>query len=199
MKYKKLLSILLSASVIASLMPITGFAQSAELTADTDYSVAAYLTGGNFVNSESTVLSSLVGNNFQFDRSNGDNGFAAYLALDISIIAERIAFDTIVGFLNSDLFKALAIGHAPRKCHNCGRYFLLSSGYNTCGCNEIDPNDPKGRTCRKVGAHRKEPAKENKSPAEIEYTRAYGRLKSEKGKHLPWMNGIHKSPMPKAF
>lgn len=95
------------------------------------------------------------------------------------IIAERIVFNSIGSFLNSDLFKAMTVGHAPRKCHNCGRYFLHLGG-SVCYCNEIAPNDPKGRTCRKVGPHKKEQSKENKSPAELEYKRAYERLKKRK-------------------
>lgn len=38
----------------------------------------------------------------------------------------------------------------PRRCHNCGKYFLLTNGYNTCYCNNIAPGETE-RTCRKVG------------------------------------------------
>nr|WP_326185555.1 DUF6076 domain-containing protein [uncultured Oscillibacter sp.] len=39
------------------------------------------------------------------------------------------------------------------------------------------------RTCRKVGAHRKEArGKANRSPAQVEYDRAYNRLKQRKNR-----------------
>jgi len=72
------------------------------------------------------------------------------------------------------------IGNAPRRCHNCGRYFLLTAGYNTCYCNNIAPGEIE-RTCRKVGAYRKEArGKENRTPAQKEYERTYNRLKTRK-------------------
>lgn len=84
--------------------------------------------------------------------------------------------------LRAEVYRGLAVGNAPRRCHNCGRYFLLTSGYNTCYCNNIAPGETK-RTCRKVGAHRKEAqGKANRSPARIEYDRAYNRLKQKKNR-----------------
>ncbi len=52
--------------------------------------------------------------------------------------------------------------------------------YNTCYCNNIAPGETE-RTCRKVGAHRKETlGKENRTPAQKEYDRTYNRLKVRK-------------------
>ena len=60
------------------------------------------------------------------------------------------------------------------------KYFLLTNGYNTCYCNNIAPGETE-RTCRKVGAHRKESTgKENRTPAQKEYDRTYNRLKARK-------------------
>ena len=71
-------------------------------------------------------------------------------------------------------------GNAPRRCHNCGRYFLLTAGYNTCYCNNIAPGETE-RTCRKVGAHKKEAqGRVTATPAQKEYTKAYNRLKAKK-------------------
>ena len=76
--------------------------------------------------------------------------------------------------------KVNMIGNAPRRCHNCGQYFLLTAGYNICYCNNIAPGETK-RTCRKVGAHRKEAqGKANRSPTQKEYDRVYNRLKVRK-------------------
>ena len=95
-------------------------------------------------------------------------------------IAEKATFNSLVDFLQTEFYRGLAKGNAPRRCHNCGRYFLLTAGYNTCYCNNIAPGETK-RTCRKVGAHRKEAqGKEHRTPAQKEYDRTYNRLKVRK-------------------
>ena len=59
---------------------------------------------------------------------------------------------------------------------------MLDSGYNAIYCNNIAPGET-DRTCRKVGAHRKEAqGKENRSPARVEYDRTYNRLKQKKNR-----------------
>lgn len=95
-------------------------------------------------------------------------------------IAEKATFGTLMGFLQTEFYRGLAMGNAPRRCHNCGRYFLLTAGYNTCYCNNIAPGETV-RTCRTVGAHRKETqGKGNRTPAQKEYDRTYNRLKVRK-------------------
>ena len=95
-------------------------------------------------------------------------------------IAEKATFNSLVDFLKTEFYRGLAKGNAPRRCHNCERYFLLTAGYNTCYCNNIAPGET-DRTCRKVGAHRKESqGKENRTPAQREYDRTYNRLKVRK-------------------
>ena len=95
-------------------------------------------------------------------------------------IAEKTTFDRLTTFLRTEFYRGLAAGNAPRRCHNCGTYFLLTSGYNTCYCNNIAPGET-NRTCRVVGAHRKESKERaNASPARKEYQRTYNRLKQRK-------------------
>lgn len=95
-------------------------------------------------------------------------------------IAEKATFNSLIDFLQTEFYRGLANGNAPRRCHNCGRYFLLTSGYNICYCNNIAPSET-ARTCRKVGAHRKETqGKANHTPAQKEYGKAYNRLKARK-------------------
>lgn len=97
-------------------------------------------------------------------------------------IAEKTTFNSLTDFLRTEFYRGLAAGNAPRRCHNCGIYFLLTSGYNTCYCNNVAPGETE-RTCRKVGAHRKEAReKANRSPARVEYDRAYNRLKQKKNR-----------------
>lgn len=95
-------------------------------------------------------------------------------------IAEKVTFGSLTDFLRTEFYRGLALGNAPRQCHNCGRYFLLTAGYNTCYCNNVAPGETE-RTCRKVGAHRKEAqGRANRPPARVEYDRAYIRLKQRK-------------------
>lgn len=87
-------------------------------------------------------------------------------------------FNSLIDCLQAEFYRGLAMGERPRRCHNCGRYFLLTFGYNTCYCNNIAPGET-ARTCRKVGAHRKE-AHGNCTPAQKEYRKVYNRLKARK-------------------
>ena len=99
---------------------------------------------------------------------------------DKVFIAEKATFNSLVAFLQVEFYRGLAKGNAPRRCHNCGRYFLLTSGHNICYCNNIAPGET-DRTCRKVGAHRKEAqGKEKHTPAQKEYDKTYNRLKARK-------------------
>ena len=97
-------------------------------------------------------------------------------------VAEKTTFNSLADFLRTEFYRGLAAGNAPRRCHTCGKYFLLTAGYNTCYCNHIAPGETE-RTCRKVGAHRKEARdRAGRTPAQIEYDRAYNRLKQRKNR-----------------
>lgn len=67
------------------------------------------------------------------------------------VIVRRKHYISVVGMLRSDLFEGLAVGHAPKKCLNCGRWFLTLDGRHTKYCDGIDPNSKKGESCRSVG------------------------------------------------
>lgn len=101
------------------------------------------------------------------------------------ILAEQTRFSGLTGlisFLEVEFFRGLTVGNAPRKCHNCGKYFLLTAGYNTCYCNNIAPGETT-RTCRKVGAHQKAlRLSAQRSLAQREYYRIYNRLKQRKNR-----------------
>lgn len=58
----------------------------------------------------------------------------------------------------------------------------LGSSPHSCYCSNIAPGETE-RTCRKVGAHRKEAqGKANRTPAQVEYDRTYNRLKQRKNR-----------------
>lgn len=67
------------------------------------------------------------------------------------VIVRRKHYVSVVGMLRADFFEGLAVGHAPKKCLNCGRWFLTLDGRHTKYCDGIDPNSEKGETCRSVG------------------------------------------------
>ena len=96
-----------------------------------------------------------------------------------AVLAEKAEFNYLSHFLYTDFYRGLMAGNLPRRCHNCGRYFLLTAGYNTCYCNNVAPGETE-RTCRKVGAHRKANHPTGLSPAGIEYRKVYNRLKARK-------------------
>ena len=98
----------------------------------------------------------------------------------VPVLAEETQFGELHAFLYSDFYRGLMHGNAPRRCHNCGRYFLTTRGYNTCYCNNIAPNETE-RTCRQVGAHRVA-AKlwAGDTPLSQEYAATINRIKAQR-------------------
>lgn len=108
-------------------------------------------------------------------------GFRAMEAKDGgAVFGEELTFDELASFLYTDLYKGMAAGNVPRRCHNCRHFFLTVGGHDTVYCNRIAPDETE-RTCRQVGAHRKEKRK-NQAPILKEYSRAYNRLKGRKSR-----------------
>ena len=97
------------------------------------------------------------------------------------VMAEEAGFSALSHFLYTDFYRGLIAGNAPRRCHNCGRFFLLNKGYDTCYCNNIAPDETE-KTCRKVGAHRKTQELAGATPVQIEYRKVYNRLKTRKNR-----------------
>lgn len=67
------------------------------------------------------------------------------------ILVKRMHYQTIIGMLRADLFEGLAVGHAPKKCANCGRWFLTRNARFTKYCGGYDPDSGKKWGCRQVG------------------------------------------------
>lgn len=99
---------------------------------------------------------------------------------DQPTIVEEAQFGELHAFLYTDFYRGLMRGHAPRRCRNCGRFFLLSNGYNICYCNNIAPGETK-RTCRQVGAHRVAARLwAGDTPLRKEYAKTVNRLKAQR-------------------
>lgn len=66
-------------------------------------------------------------------------------------LVKRMHFVSFVGMFRADLFEGVCVGHAPRKCAVCGKWFLTTDARHTKYCSGYAPNDRRGRTCRQVG------------------------------------------------
>lgn len=67
-------------------------------------------------------------------------------------LVEKLYFDQLADFVYVELMRGLQHGFVPKRCANCGRWFLQTPGpsYNYCG--NPAPNSEEGRTCREVGS-----------------------------------------------
>lgn len=97
------------------------------------------------------------------------------------IMVEEFGFCDWETFVSLDLFRGLAAGHIPRRCRNCGKYFLLDSGHDIRYCGNPAPG-ANGKTCRQVGAHRKEREANSEDPIRAGYYRVYNRVKTQKNR-----------------
>ena len=70
---------------------------------------------------------------------------------DVPQLVRRMHYVSFVGMLRYDLFERLSVGHAPRKCPICGRWFLTTDARHTTYCGGLAPGDPNDRTCRQLG------------------------------------------------
>ena len=76
-------------------------------------------------------------------------------------LVKRMHYVSFVGMFRSDLFEGLCVGHAPRKCPICGKWFLTTDARQTKYCGGLAPGDKLGRTCRQIGA------KQGREPREL--------------------------------
>lgn len=66
-------------------------------------------------------------------------------------LVRRIHYVSFVGMFRSDLFEGLCVGHAPKKCKVCGKWFLTTNARHTKYCGNYAPGDKLHRTCRQIG------------------------------------------------
>ena len=66
-------------------------------------------------------------------------------------LVKRMHYVSFVGMFRSDLFEGLCVGHAPRLCPICGKWFLTTDARQTKYCGGLAPGDRLGRTCRQIG------------------------------------------------
>ena len=64
---------------------------------------------------------------------------------------EKMVFTRLGDFIYTELFKGMMRGSIPKKCKNCGRWFLRERGFLYEYCGNIAPNET-DKTCRDIGA-----------------------------------------------
>ena len=70
---------------------------------------------------------------------------------DVAKLVKRMHYVSFVGMFRSDLFEGLCVGHAPKKCKICGKWFLTTNARHTKYCGGYAPEDKLHRTCRQIG------------------------------------------------
>ena len=66
-------------------------------------------------------------------------------------VVEKMYFDRLLDFVYVEFMKGLQKGFVPKRCANCGRWFLQAPGATYAYCTGPAPEDP-GKTCREIGA-----------------------------------------------
>ena len=57
---------------------------------------------------------------------------------DVPMLVKRMHFLTFVGMFRTDLFEGLCVGHAPKKCRICGKWFLTTNARHTKYCDLME-------------------------------------------------------------
>lgn len=70
---------------------------------------------------------------------------------DGSEIVEKMCFDRLLDFVYIELMKGLQKGFVPKRCPNCGRWFVQEPGMDFNYCANPAPQDPT-KLCRDIGA-----------------------------------------------
>ncbi len=81
-------------------------------------------------------------------------------------------FDRLGAFLYEDFFRGLAEHFIPKRCSNCGKWFLIEAGIYSDYCENPLAED-KNKTCRMVSARKKYDTKCKEDPIWNIYNKAY--------------------------
>ena len=81
-------------------------------------------------------------------------------------------FDRLGAFLYEDFFRGLAEHFIPKRCSNCGKWFLIDAGIYSDYCENPLAED-KTKTCRMVSARKKYDTKCKEDPIWNIYNKAY--------------------------
>lgn len=88
-------------------------------------------------------------------------------------LVEKLYFDPLTDFVYVELMRGLQRGYVPKRCANCGRWFLQTPGHSYNYCGEPAPNSEEGKTCREVGSTKSFRAKVLNNEVWAVHQRAY--------------------------
>ena len=66
-------------------------------------------------------------------------------------LVDVLYFDRISDFIYTELFRGIQRGFIPKRCRNCGHWFLQQPGFEFYYCSRTAPDETE-KTCRDVGA-----------------------------------------------
>ena len=91
-------------------------------------------------------------------------------------------YPSLLELIADDFTEGLRLGHAPKKCKMCGRYFLTTDAHHPHYCNEVYPGDPRGRTCRKLAKLKGSTEKALDNPRIVIKNKALANLRQAKAR-----------------
>ena len=89
-----------------------------------------------------------------------------------NVLCQTITYQSLGAFLYQELMTGLLSGMPPKRCKNCGKFFLLQNGYYSDYCERIAPGET-SKICRDVGARKRFDEKVKQDPVWLAYQRAY--------------------------
>lgn len=66
-------------------------------------------------------------------------------------VVEKMYFERLADFVHVEFMKGMQKGYIPKRCGNCGRWFLQKPGATYAYCSKIAPGET-DKTCRDIGA-----------------------------------------------
>ncbi len=85
------------------------------------------------------------------DAPNVQMQYAVLQTEEGSEIVEKMYFDRLIDFAYVEFMKGLQKGFLPKRCPNCGRWFVQEPGMDFNYCANPAPQDP-AKLCRDIGA-----------------------------------------------
>lgn len=66
-------------------------------------------------------------------------------------VVEQMYFDRLLDFVYVEFMKGMQKGYIPKRCGNCGKWFLQGPGPTFSYCQDVAPDETE-KTCRDIGA-----------------------------------------------
>ncbi len=92
-----------------------------------------------------------LGSDRNMDDPNVQMQYAVLQTEDAPEIVEKMYFDRLLDFVYVELMKGLQKGFLPKRCPNCGSWFVQEPGMDFNYCAKPAPLDPT-KLCRDIGA-----------------------------------------------